>query len=750
MSRTALTFLPRALSAAFRPARVASNHHRVPLRAKTIASSASASSPSNPNPNHEGVTSIAMELKSANKAHGGEVRKYTHASSSTGTDMTFSVYVPPAAALSPVPVIYYLSGLTCTDDNATQKGGAFKACADAGVMMVFPDTSPRGAGVAGEDDAYDLGTGAGFYVDATSAPWSANYKMYSYVTKELPALIEANLPAARGLKSITGHSMGGHGALTIAFKNPTEYAAVSAFAPIVNPSAVPWGKKAFEAYLGSAEAGKDHDACELLKKRGAAFPEFADVLVDQGLDDQFLTEQLKPENLEAVAKEVGQKVSVRRHAGFDHSYFFISSFMEDHVKFHAKALASKAQAMADAVDVTADPALLAEFAKTAGKDIECNAAVAWGPKQPLTNEVVIVAPPKAGEVRVKVISNALCHTDIYTLDGHDPEGLFPCILGHEAGAIVESVGPGVTSVKPGDHVIPCYTPQCNAPACIFCASPKTNLCPTIRSTQGAGVMPDGTSRFTAKKDGTVINHFMGCSTFSEYSVIAEISAAKINPRMPLNKACLFGCGVSTGLGAVWNTCKVEAGASVAVFGLGAVGLAVVQAAKMAGAGRIIGVDLNEDKFAIASRLGCTDVVCPNDHEGIPIQSVIVGMTKWGVDYSFDCTGNVEVMRSALECAHRGWGESCVIGVAASGKEIATRPFQLVTGRVWKGTAFGGWKSRSAVPKLVERSLAGELPVDHYVTHAIDAKGGDVAGATNEAIHALHGGDCLRAVVTYHK
>jgi S-(hydroxymethyl)glutathione dehydrogenase/alcohol dehydrogenase len=696
-----------------------------------------------------------MDLKSTNRAFGGEVRKYTHASSSTGTEMTFSVFVPPAAALHAVPVVYYLSGLTCTDDNAVQKGGAFKAAAEKGVMFVFPDTSPRGAGVAGEDESWDLGTGAGFYVDATNEPWSKNYNMYSYVTQELPKLIEQNF-SVTSLKSIAGHSMGGMGALAIAFRNPDAYASVSAFAPIVAPTAVPWGEKAFEAYFGAdaATKGKEHDPCALLRKRGSAFPQFDDVLVDVGLDDQFLQTQLKPELLEEAAAAVGQKVSVRRHPGFDHSYFFVSSFMEDHVRFHAEALARKAAADASegpSAPISAvDAATLASFAKTAGKPIQCSAAVAWGPKQPLTHETVTVAPPRAGEIRVKVISNALCHTDIYTLDGHDPEGLFPCILGHEAGAVVESVGEGVTSVQVGDHVIPCYTPQCNAPSCIFCASPKTNLCPTIRSTQGAGYMPDGTTRFTAKKDGkdVPIFHFMGCSTFAEYTVIAEISAAKINKRMPLNKACLFGCGVSTGLGAVWNTCKVEEGSSVAVFGLGAVGLAVVQAAKMAGAARIIGVDLNKDKFRVASQLGCTDVVCPSDHEK-PVQQVIAGeLTKWGVDYSFDCTGNVDVMRAALECAHRGWGESCVIGVAAAGKELATRPFQLVTGRVWKGTAFGGWKSRSAVPKLVERCLSGELPVDHYVTHSIAVENGDVAAATNAAIDALHSGDCLRAVVTY--
>lgn len=693
----------------------------------------------------------SLTLESTNKAHGGELRKYTHASKATGTTMTFSVFLPPAAKLHPVPALYYLSGLTCTDDNAVQKGNALKACAEAGIMMVFPDTSPRGAEVQGEGDSYDLGTGAGFYVDATAAPWSTNYNMYTYVVQELPALVEANLPAS-GVQSVTGHSMGGHGALIVAFKNPDKYASVSAFAPICHPTAVPWGKKAFKAYFGgdAATQGPHHDAVQLLTARGKAFEEFSEVLVDQGLDDKFLAEQLQPGALEAAGAQTGQKITVRRHAGFDHSYFFVSTFMEDHVKFHAKAMATKAEALAGQVDVTVDPAVLASFSETAGKPIECQAAVAWGPNKPLSNETVIVAPPKSGEIRVKVMSNALCHTDIYTLDGHDPEGLFPCILGHEAGAIVESVGPDVTSVKPGDHVIPCYTPQCNAPSCIFCASPKTNLCPAIRSTQGAGYMPDGTSRFTDKSTGKPIYHFMGCSTFAEYTVIAEISAAKINPRMPLNKACLFGCGISTGLGAVWNTCKVESGATVAVFGLGAVGLAVVQGAKMAGASRIIGVDLNKDKFTIASKLGCTDFVCPSDHGDTPVQNVIVGMTKWGVDYSFDCTGNVNVMRSALECAHRGWGESCVIGVAAAGKEISTRPFQLVTGRVWRGTAFGGWKSRSSVPKLVERCLAGEIPVDHYVTHSIDVKDSDVAAATNTAIDALHGGDCLRAVVTYAK
>ncbi len=353
---------------------------------------------------------------------------------------------------------------------------------------------------------------------------------------------------------------------------------------------------------------------------------------------------------------------------------------------------------------------------------------AWEPNKPLSFEDVVVAPPRAGEVRVKVIANALCHTDIYTLDGDDPEGLFPCILGHEAGAIVESIGEGVTSVAVGDHIVPGYTPQCNEPDCIFCRSPKTNLCPKIRATQGAGVMPDGTSRFTSA-DGTMIHHFMGCSTMSEYTVLAEISCAKIDKKAPLEKVCLFGCGVATGWGAVWNNAGVESGSTVAVFGLGAVGLAVVQAAQIAGASRIIAIDMNEAKFAQAVALGATDCVSPASID-VPIQEKLIEMTQWGLDYTcvtqsrcrvvilqyrgchlltplfsqfltetivsrcaaVDCTGNVEVMRAALESAHRGWGVSCVIGVAAAGKELATRPFQLVTGRRWIGTAFGGWKT----------------------------------------------------------
>jgi len=376
---------------------------------------------------------------------------------------------------------------------------------------------------------------------------------------------------------------------------------------------------------------------------------------------------------------------------------------------------------------------------TSGQTITCKAAVAWEAKKPLDITDIQVAPPKAGEVRVKVIANALCHTDIYTLEGHDPEGLFPCVLGHEASAVVESVGEGVTSVTVGDVVIPCYTPECKLQDCIFCQSSKTNLCPAIRATQGQGVMPDGTTRMS--KDGKPIYHFMGCSTFAEYAVIAEISAAKINPTADLNKMCLLGCGVSTGWGAVFNNTKVEPGSSVAVFGLGALGLAVIQAAKASGARYIVGVDINDGKFPLAQQLGATECVNSIKCEGGDVKAWLMGKEKWGYDYTFDCTGNVGVMRCALEVAHRGWGESCVIGVAAAGKEISTRPFQLVTGRNWKGTAFGGWKSRTEVPRLVQVVMRGEMDLDPFITHTFDGLENVTA-----SIDALHSGECLRAVV----
>uniref|UniRef100_A0A0E0K6U2 S-(hydroxymethyl)glutathione dehydrogenase n=1 Tax=Oryza punctata TaxID=4537 RepID=A0A0E0K6U2_ORYPU len=381
---------------------------------------------------------------------------------------------------------------------------------------------------------------------------------------------------------------------------------------------------------------------------------------------------------------------------------------------------------------------------TQGQVITCKvvgaAAVAWEANKPMTIEDVQVAPPQAGEVRVKILFTALCHTDHYTWSGKDPEGLFPCILGHEAAGIVESVGEGVTEVQPGDHVIPCYQAECRE--CKFCKSGKTNLCGKVRGATGVGVMMnDRKSRFSI--NGKPIYHFMGTSTFSQYTVVHDVSVAKINPQAPLDKVCLLGCGVSTGLGAVWNTAKVEAGSIVAIFGLGTVGLAVAEGAKSAGASRIIGIDIDSKKFDVAKNFGVTEFVNPKDHDK-PIQQVIVDLTDGGVDYSFECIGNVSVMRSALECCHKGWGTSVIVGVAASGQEISTRPFQLVTGRVWKGTAFGGFKSRSQVPWLVEKYLNKEIKVDEYVTHSMNLS--DI----NKAFDLLHEGGCLRCVLATDK
>lgn len=369
--------------------------------------------------------------------------------------------------------------------------------------------------------------------------------------------------------------------------------------------------------------------------------------------------------------------------------------------------------------------------------MQSRAAVAWEAGKPLSIENVEVAPPKEGEVLIRVVATGVCHTDAFTLSGADPEGLFPAILGHEGGAIVEETGPGVKSVAPGDHVIPLYTPECGA--CAFCTSGKTNLCQAIRATQGKGLMPDGTSRFS--HGGKQLFHYMGTSTFSEYSVLPEIAVAKINEAAPLDKVCLLGCGITTGIGAVLNTAKVEPGATVAAFGLGGIGLSVIQGAVMAKASRILAVDINPDKFEMAKMLGATDCINPKEYD-VPIQDAIVELTDGGVDYSFECVGNVDLMRSALECCHKGWGESTIIGVAGSGQEISTRPFQLVTGRVWRGTAFGGVKGRSELPGYVDRYLDGEIKIDPMVTHTMDLEDID------KAFDLMHQGESVRSVIKF--
>lgn len=369
--------------------------------------------------------------------------------------------------------------------------------------------------------------------------------------------------------------------------------------------------------------------------------------------------------------------------------------------------------------------------------MKTRAAVAWKAGAPLEIETLDLDGPKAGEVLLRNVATGVCHTDAFTLSGEDPEGIFPAVLGHEGGAIVEEIGPDVTSVKVGDHVIPLYTPECGE--CSFCTSGKTNLCQAIRTTQGQGLMPDGTSRFSMK--GKTVYHYMGTSTFSEYTVLPEISVAKIRAEAPLEKVCLLGCGITTGIGAVLNTAKVEPGATVAIFGLGGVGLSAIQGAMMAKAGRIIAIDINSDKFELATQLGATDTVNPNDHS-TAIEEVIVDMTNGGVDYSFECIGNVKLMRAALECCHKGWGESIIVGVAGAGQEISTRPFQLVTGRVWRGTAFGGCRGRSELPAMVDQYMDGDIKIDEFISFTMPLE--DI----NRAFELMHEGKSIRSVIHY--
>ncbi|SCZ97901.1 BZ3500_MvSof-1268-A1-R1_Chr7-3g09633 [Microbotryum saponariae] len=405
---------------------------------------------------------------------------------------------------------------------------------------------------------------------------------------------------------------------------------------------------------------------------------------------------------------------------------------------------------------------------TEGKVITCQAAVAWEAGKPLSLEEITVDPPKKDEVRIKILYTALCHTDIFTLSGDDPEGAFPIVLGHEGGGVVESIGEGVTDVKVGDHVVPLYTAECRE--CKFCKSGKTNLCGAVRATQGQGLMPDKTSRFKCK--GKELLHFMGCSTFSQYTVVSKYSVVAITNKAPLEKACLLGCGLTTGYGAATKTANVQEGDTVAIFGLGAVGLAVVQGAVARKAGKIIAVDTNDGKERWAKQFGATDFINPTKlDKDTSIVAKLVEMTDGGLDHTFDCTGNVNVMRQALEACHKGWGVSTIIGVAAAGKEISTRPFQLVTGRRWQGSAFGGVKGRSELPGLVDDYLAGKLTVDDYITHTVRSEAPVMLNSSDPSLILVHdiphlqqttlsdiskgfeymkSGDCLRCVVDMSK
>lgn len=368
--------------------------------------------------------------------------------------------------------------------------------------------------------------------------------------------------------------------------------------------------------------------------------------------------------------------------------------------------------------------------------MKTKAAIAIAAGKTLEIEDIDLEGPKSGEVLIEIKATGVCHTDAFTLSGDDPEGAFPAILGHEGAGIVREVGKGVTSLKEGDHVIPLYTPECRE--CDYCLHPKTNLCQKIRSTQGIGVMPDGTSRFSL--NGKPILHYMGCSTFSNYTVLPEIAVAKIRKDAPFEKVCYIGCGVTTGIGAVVFDAKVEPGSTVAVFGLGGIGLNVIQGARMVGASRIIGIDLNEDKKTLATKFGMTDFINPKNVDDVV--KTITEMTGGGVDYSFECIGNVKVMRDALECCHKGWGESVIIGVAGAGQEISTRPFQLVTGRVWRGSAFGGARGRTDVPKIVDWYMDGKINIDDLITHVMPLE------EINTAFDLMHEGKSIRSVIKY--
>ena len=370
--------------------------------------------------------------------------------------------------------------------------------------------------------------------------------------------------------------------------------------------------------------------------------------------------------------------------------------------------------------------------------MQSRAAVAWEARKPLSIETIEIGGPKAGEVLVEVMATGVCHTDAYTLSGLDSEGKFPAILGHEGAGIVREVGAGVTTVKVGDHVIPLYTPECRQ--CKTCLSQRSNLCTAIRATQGQGLMPDKTTRFSCNR--TDVFHYMGCSTFSNFTVLPEIAVAKVREDAPFDKICYIGCGVTTGIGAVIYTAKVRPGANVVVFGLGGIGLNVIQGARMVGADRIIGVDINPSKADMARRFGMTDFINPREVGSDKVVAAIVDLTGGGADYSFDATGNTDVMRQAVECCHRGWGESIIIGVAEAGKEIAARPFQLVTGRIWKGTAFGGARGRTDVPKIVDWYMQGKINIDDLITHTMPL------GQINTAFDLMHEGKSIRSVVVY--
>ena len=661
---------------------------------------------------------MVLKLEKESFQFGGCLKRYSHLSNVNNCIMHFTIFLPPAVQTGPVPTLYWLSGLTSTDENFSIKAGAQAEAARLGLAIVMPDTSPRDAGIPGESNVWNVGTGAGFYLNATHPPWSRHYRMYDYIVDELPTLVESEFRVIPGLCSISGFSMGGHGALVISLRNPGRFASVSALAPICHPIEAEIAREAFTAYLGDdSSTWRAYDATCLVND-GTPFT--SDILVDQGSADSFLLDgNLKVDEFSDACRTAGLVVTINMRHKYGHDYYFVSTFIAEHLRFHHRALMKRYS-----------PLPVKQPVSTA-LPIHCKAAVAWAPRERLWVEDVQVAPPRKGEVRLQVLASSICHTDLYTLAGADPEGVFPCILGHEAACIVESVGEDV-SLAVGDYVIPSFSPQCHN--CEFCTS-GVNQCCAVRSYQGRGVMSDSTSRFTC--NGQPIYHFMGCSTFSEYTVVAEISCAKISPKLSPAKACLLSCGVSTGLGAVWNSCKVRPGESVVVFGLGPVGLAAIQAAKAVSAHPIVGIDINRTNFPLALSLGAT--VCLDSTAAL---ADFVG--PWGSDYSIDCTGDVSAMRDAFEAVHRGGGVSCIVGVAGAGEEIKTRPFNLITGRKWIGSSFGGWRLRSDIPRIVERVVFGEIVVDHFVSEVLQGGVHDIA----KAVDLQRKGSCLRVVVEF--
>ena len=660
---------------------------------------------------------MALKLEKESFQYGGYLKRYSHMSNTTQGTMHFTIFLPPSVETGPAPTLYWLSGLTSTDENFSVKAGAQAEASRLGLVLVMPDTSPRDTGLPDESTAWNIGTGAGFFLNASKSPWSGHYKMYDYILTELPALIESEFRVISGLVSISGFSMGGHGALSLALRNPGKFASVSAFAPICHPVESSIATSAFTAYLG--EDRVEWRACDstCLVKDGSRFS--CDVLIDQGSSDSFLLEgSLKLGEFKEACAIAGLPVTINLRDKYEHDYFFVSTFITEHLRFHHRALMKRYSPERSVPASTSLP-------------IRCKAAVAWAPRERLWVEDVEVAVPRKGEVRLKVLAASICHTDIYTLSGADPEGVFPCILGHEAACIVESVGEGVT-LAVGDYVVPSFSPQCHT--CEFCIR-GVNLCSAIRSTQGRGLMSDLTTRFTC--NGQPLYHFMGCSTFSEYTVVAEISCARITPKLSPAKACLLSCGISTGLGAVWNSCGVRPGESVVVFGLGPVGLAAVQAAKAVSAHPIIGIDTDVDKFPLAISLGATTCMATGN--------ICDFVGQWGADYTLDCTGDVVAMREALESAHRGGGISCIVGVAGAGEEIRTRPFNLISGRRWIGSSFGGWRLRFDIPKLAERIVDGEIAVDHFVSEVLQGGVHDIA----KALDIQRKGSCLRVVVEFY-